>query len=374
MQLAEPETYRFEMDDGFSLAIPCPTGSFSSASSNSSSPYEVFTPTSRRSSPNDLRLDFDGTYQSYGGAHQGELTPPSAMHKYMFVPVKAEHERMSFSSTDGSLTPTTPLRKMSDIMPYDHILDMNNITTHSMGSITPSGSLPVYTEAPLQPAPYIMTPTHSISPSEIAENASSWSCNNDSPISFFRAKVQSPQDVEPLDLHRYSQSPMGRYYLHGLPVSPNRLPTQRQAMVREARIRTTELHREIRAPRKVPEKNDNSYDVVRKAMCKCDYPNCQKAFRRNEHLKRHKQTFHGEGPNRFSCEFCGKDQFNRQDNLNNHRKLHARPNSRNRGVEYIPAAVPVIEQEERSRKRRAPPKSRLAAVGVSAAEKRGGSY
>ena len=71
-----------------------------------------------------------------------------------------------------------------------------------------------------------------------------------------------------------------------------------------------------------------------------------------------KFSFHGEGPNRFSCEFCGKDQFNRQDNLNNHRKQHARPNSRNRGVEFIPEAVPVIEREERSRKRRAPPKSK----------------
>lgn len=78
-------------------------------------------------------------------------------------------------------------------------------------------------------------------------------------------------------------------------------------------------------------------------------------------------SFHGEGPNRFSCEFCGKDQFNRQDNLNNHRKLHARPNSRNRGVEFIPAAVPVIEQEERSRKRRAPSKSKIA-------DKRGSEY
>ncbi|KAL7755563.1 hypothetical protein ACKRZS_005377 [Fusarium odoratissimum] len=94
-------------------------------------------------------------------------------------------------------------------------------------------------------------------------------------------------------------------------------------------------------------------DVVRRAMCKCDYPGCHKGYRRNEHLRRHKQTYHGEGPNRFSCEFCRKDQFNRQDNLDNHRRLHARPNSCNRGVEYIPAAVPVIVQEERSRKRRA---------------------
>ncbi|KAG7403204.1 C2H2 type master regulator of conidiophore development brlA [Fusarium oxysporum f. sp. rapae] len=101
-------------------------------------------------------------------------------------------------------------------------------------------------------------------------------------------------------------------------------------------------------------------DVVRRAMCKCDYPGCHKGFRRNEHLRRHKQTYHGEGPNRSSCEFCGKDQFNRQDNLNNHRKLHARPNSHNRGIGFIPAAVPVIEQEERSRKQRARWKPQIA--------------
>ncbi|EGR48150.1 uncharacterized protein TRIREDRAFT_108357 [Trichoderma reesei QM6a] len=363
MQHAEPE-YRF-MDDGLTLAIPCPTTSFSSASSNSSSPYEVFTPISRRSTPNNLRLDFDG-YQSYGG--HGDLTPPSAMHKYMFGPVKAEH---------GTLPPSTPLmRKMSDGMPYDHILDMNNMTTHSLGSLTPSGSLPVYPGASLPHSPYSISPTHSISPSEMGDNASSW-CNNNSPIFSLGQKVHSPQDVESLELgysHSHSHSPMRQYYLHRLPPTPNRLSAQREAMIREARLKTTELHSQMKVPRRVPDKHDSSYDVVRKAMCKCDYPGCQKAFRRNEHLKRHKQTFHGEGPNRFSCEFCGKDQFNRQDNLNNHRKLHARPNSRNRGVEFIPAAVPVIEQEERSRKRRAPPKSRLTAGGAPAPEKRSDSY
>ncbi|PTB40132.1 hypothetical protein M441DRAFT_141865 [Trichoderma asperellum CBS 433.97] len=376
MQLAEP--YRFEIEDsGFNLAIQCPpNGSFSSVSSNSSSPYEVFTPISRRSTPNEIRMDFDGSYQSFASTP----TPPSVMmHKYMFGPVKAEHERMSFSSSDGTLSPSTPLRKMTDVMSHDYMLDVNNINSHSMGSISPSGPVPVYTEAPLQSTSYIMTPTHSVSPSEIAENNGTAWCSNDSPISFFRSKGQSPQNVEPLNLHqRYSESPLGRtYYQHSLPLSPHRLPSQRdQVNAWNAAItKTADLQREIRMQRKVvPEKNDpGSYDVVRKAMCKCDYPNCHKAFRRNEHLKRHKQTFHGEGPNRFSCEFCGKDQFNRQDNLNNHRKLHARPNSRNRGVEFIAAAVPVIEQEERSRKRRAPPKSRLPAAGMPA-EKRAGSY
>ncbi|EFY85864.1 putative zinc finger protein odd-paired-like (opl) [Metarhizium acridum CQMa 102] len=91
---------------------------------------------------------------------------------------------------------------------------------------------------------------------------------------------------------------------------------------------------------------------------KCRYLGCHKMFRRREHLKRHQQTFHGEGPNRFACEFCGRDQFNRRDNLNNHRKLHARPRSGNRSVKFIPAAIPIIEQEERNRKRRTGRKSK----------------
>lgn len=68
-------------------------------------------------------------------------------------------------------------------------------------------------------------------------------------------------------------------------------------------------------------------------------------------------SFHSEGPNRFSCEFCGKDRFNRRDNLDAHRRRHAEPGSRGR-VEFIPASVPVIEQEELSRRRRIVTKSK----------------
>ncbi|PON23676.1 hypothetical protein TGAM01_v207323 [Trichoderma gamsii] len=370
--------YEFEGPSPY-VTLQCPQSAIlSSVSSNSSPPYEVFTPISRRSTSNEIRMDFDDPYQ-----YASTPTPPAVvMPKYLYPvhPVKAEHECMSFSSSDGTLSPSTPHRKMHGFMSHEYILDVNSINSHSMGSISPSGPVHAYTEASLPSTSYnIMTPTHSVSPSEIVEsNGTTW-CNSDSPI-FFRPKQQSPQHVEPLNLHqRYSESPMGQRYnnnYHPHSQSPHRLASQRgPAWNAAVMTKSAHLQETIRIERKVvPEKNDpGSYDVVRKAMCKCDYPNCHKAFRRNEHLKRHKQTFHGEGPNRFSCEFCGKDQFNRQDNLNNHRKLHARPNSRNRGVEFIAAAVPVIEQEERSRKRRAPPKSRLPVAGMPA-EKRAGSY
>ncbi|GAB0136804.1 hypothetical protein EsDP_00005094 [Epichloe bromicola] len=363
--------FRFDMDDSFSMcsqpmSIPSSGTSFSSASSA----YEPFTPTSQRSTPNELTLDFDATYAPFGGAHYGDLTSPSGhMSRYMFDgSVKAEPEHLSFS--EGN--PTTPMKKMDGMATpdYEDMLEMNMASRHPMGSLTPSGAFPMYTISPttMGPTSFMMTPTHSLSGSEVAESSSSW-CSNESPISFFPQKALGSIGMESLDMERHSQSPLEAYHLQG-PPSPGRLRAHRKMMVHEIQRKTTELQRaQIRASRKGSgDKTDGTgVDVVRRAMCKCDYPGCHKAFRRNEHLKRHKQTFHGEGPNRFSCEFCGKDQFNRQDNLNNHRKLHARPNSRNRGVEFIPAAVPIIEQEERSRKRRAPPKSKTA-------DKRGDDY
>ncbi|KAJ2974971.1 hypothetical protein NQ176_g5779 [Zarea fungicola] len=354
--------FRFDMDDSFgvySQAMGCPSAgtSFSSASSG----CEPFTPTSRRSTPNELTLDFEA---SFGGSHHaGELTPPSTatMSKYMYGAIKAEQDHVGFPE----VLPSTPVRKIEHINTDFESMYGMNMHPHSMGSLTPSNSFNMYTISPqaaMGPGSFMMTPTHSLSGSEIADSSSSWSCANDSPIALFpQQKTLPSHSLESLDLERHSQSPIGRYYLQGGPPSPNRLRAHRKMMVHEIQRKTSELQRaQIRASRKMSEQGEASgVDVVRRAMCKCDYPGCHKAFRRNEHLKRHKQTFHGEGPNRFSCEFCGKDQFNRQDNLNNHRKLHARPNSRNRGVEFIPAAVPIIEQEERSRKRRAPPKAKM---------------
>lgn len=286
--------FRFvDMDDNFSMcsqAMSCP--STSASFSSASSAYGPFTPTSRRSTPNELTLDFDGT--SFGGSHPVELTPPSGnMAKYMFGAVKGEPEHMGFSES----MPTTPMKKMGGMTPdYDNMLDMNMATHNSMGSITPSNSFPMYTISPqtaLGPASFMMTPTHSLSGSEMADSASSWSCANDSPISFFPQQSLHQHELEALEMERHSQSPMGgRYHLHGPPPSPNRMRAHRKMMVHDIQRKTAELQRaQIRASRKISGKHESaSVDVVRRAMCKCDYPGCHKAFRRNEHLKRHKQT------------------------------------------------------------------------------------
>ncbi|EWZ77813.1 hypothetical protein FOXG_17124 [Fusarium oxysporum f. sp. lycopersici 4287] len=356
---------RLGMDDSFSLCsqpMSCPstTTNFSSASSA----YDHFTPISLQSTPHEFgNMHFGVPYNSV--SHRPELTlSSSAMGKFMFSLVKNEPEHMSFHDT----LPNTPMKREKLDFEYKYMMDMNMTPHGSRSSLTPNsfGMYRYSPDASIGAASFMMTPTQSLSGSEAAEAGSSWSRANDRPISFFPDK-QLFSGFDSFDLDRHSQSPLG-YSLHE-PISPRRMRDQRKMMVK-VQQKSAKLHKsKIQSSMKRSIKSDpGQADLVRRAMSKCDYPGCHKGFRRNDHLRRHKQTYHGEGGNRFYCEFCRKNQFNRQDNLNNHRKLHARPNSRNRGVEFIPAAVPVIEQEERSRKRRARSKPQTAEAAIEGKE------
>ncbi|KAH6972055.1 hypothetical protein BKA56DRAFT_493382 [Ilyonectria sp. MPI-CAGE-AT-0026] len=362
MVLQFKSDFRFDMDGSFSLyGQPMPYPFTSTSFSSASSSYDPFTPTPRHKtlpaatavscSPHELStMEFDSSYSN--GSHRVELALPSTMGNFMFGPVvKKEPEQMPFPNTP----PNTPVKGEPTSFDYT---EMNLEQNGSMGSLTPSNSFDMYASFPetvIGATSFMMTPTQMLSGSEAADTYSSWSCPSDSLISFPREE-QFPGNYEVLDIDHQSLSPC---HFH-VPTSPKQMRAQRKMMVNKIQRNTTELcYAQIRTTRKPSVKPDSApVDVVQRAMCKCDYPSCHKTFRRTEHLKRHKQTSHGEGPNRFSCEFCGKDRFNRQDNLNIHRKLHARPNSRNRGVEFIAAAVPVIEEEECNRKRRSPPKAK----------------
>ncbi|KAF5688603.1 zinc finger protein odd-paired-like (opl) [Fusarium denticulatum] len=57
----------------------------------------------------------------------------------------------------------------------------------------------------------------------------------------------------------------------------------------------------------------------------CRYPQCILTFTRQEHAKRHFTTEHkNTNRRRLRCQYCGKDTFSRIENLNAHRRLHAR--------------------------------------------------
>lgn len=298
------------MDDGFSMcsqSMSCPstTTSFSSASSA----YEAFTPsTSRRSTPNELAFDLDGAF----AANQNvEITPPStSMAKYFpgsvkqepeyFASIKQEPEQMGFESL-----PITPMKKFDGIPSDYDLFQMNMAGQTPLGTITPSRSFGMATispEAAMGAQSYMMTPSRSLSGgSEVADSSSSWSIPAESPVPFFQQPCElSFDDMHALEMERHSQSPMGHYHMHQQqgPPSPNSYRVQRKMMLHEAQRKTSELQRaQIRASQRkraaaVAAGNpDPNVDVVRRSMCKCDYPGCTKAFRRNEHLKRHKQTY-----------------------------------------------------------------------------------
>lgn len=338
--------FPFKVDNSSAMANQSPPGpSTSTRFSSATSACEPFTPASRLSTPSEFSLHFDGIYTPFGSVRPLETSPPSDhISKYIFGgSIKTRPQQLFFDEAsttiqkiDGIATPT-----------YGHPLKMNMASKHSIVSLTPSSMT-------IRPTLLLMTCTNGLSGFDVADSTSQ--CFSESPNSFFTQKDLGYFELERSDMDRYSQSPLEIHHFHG-PPSPAR-PRADCKMAHGIQRKTTKLQgAQIRSLRKgsSSEPKRAAVDIACRAMCKCDYPGCYKAFRRNEHLKRHKQTFHGEGPNQFSCEFCGKDQFNRQDNLNTHRKLHARRKNRNRGVKFIAAAVPIIWQEERHRKRRVPP-------------------
>ncbi|KAF5701599.1 zinc finger odd-paired-like (opl) [Fusarium mundagurra] len=79
----------------------------------------------------------------------------------------------------------------------------------------------------------------------------------------------------------------------------------------------------------------------------CTFKNCTKSFKRKEHAKRHYVTRHAPRQSGLRCEFCGKDTFTRTDNLNAHRRLHARHGPKHSsGVHFVPAALEVFQRRK----------------------------
>lgn len=280
--------FAFDMDDSFS---PSTGTSFSSVSSESSA-YEPFTPSSRRSTPNEL-IDFnDGPFYTTAPEQRSiAMTPTSPMSNFMFEAIKTEPDQMSF--TTETVLPSTPMRRIERPFDYEQMMEaaaqMSNTVTPShsfgMGTMTPDGQS-------MAPAPYMMTPTRSLSSHTDFADPCSWPIPQESPIAFFHPAGSNTQ------LERHSQSPLNSlhnpYGLQSNGTSPsNRFRIQRKMELHEAQRKSSELQRaQIRTSRmRVGRGEAGPVEVARGANAKCDYPGCTKAYQRNEHLKRHKLTY-----------------------------------------------------------------------------------
>ncbi|KAI1362556.1 hypothetical protein F5Y08DRAFT_355289 [Xylaria arbuscula] len=97
--------------------------------------------------------------------------------------------------------------------------------------------------------------------------------------------------------------------------------------------------------------------VLESGKFKCPRQDCDKSFKRQEHLKRHVSTVH-ERKELRPCQFCGTI-FNRDDNFRSHLELHT---TQGKGrTAYYPEAVLVYQQEVAKTKQRKRRDGKLAA-------------
>ncbi|KAI2602322.1 hypothetical protein GGR54DRAFT_526563 [Hypoxylon sp. NC1633] len=333
---------------GHTIHCPSSTGSFSSASTSSSVP-EPFTPTSGRSTPGlrSISMDHDGvSYPPPGGF---ELTPPSSAFGSYFPPdAKAEfHRYMEYDSASPS-----PSRKSSmqthamdfdypmvpgafSSMPHqDHGLEQahhQSVGHYSFGNYITSPSYPV-------PPPGYPIDNGS------CDASSMWAWTGESPVSFFRGNHSaSPSPSQPLPTRDRNNLTPPYLASH----------SKRRATVDKVQQKTSALHR-------AQHRHGVRIERIAAATFKCNYPDCEKGpFKRQEHLKRHKNTKHAENPVAIitACPFCRKP-FNRKDNYRQHLKLHTLKNRPTRRTTYFPEAQALLDEEINKTKQRSQLKKR----------------
>lgn len=260
-------------------SFSCPsTASFSSTPSA----YDPFTPTSsRRSTPADVKLEYDeASYPLYPMGLSPSQTSPN---NYIFGPDRLKAEPMSF--TDA--LPTTPMKRVYSTA-IDGMVDLSGVHSPAhMLPLTPSNSFDMYNVSPatMQPTSFMMTPSRSLSGSDLTDPSAPWQCATESPINFFHQPNFMNDDLQQqISMHQASRLTMGPSTLPSSG-SPERMPLRDRRKLARAQRRGTVLNGVQEKSLSLP-----VHDTVPASKNRCDYPGCNKAYQRNEHLKRHIQT------------------------------------------------------------------------------------
>lgn len=300
------EEFRFPVEDSFSTTTSQSFHYPTLTNANGTTAFDRMTPDSRRSTPTGVKVEYDD-HHAHG--YPVDLTPPhGASANYILGNSRMEPENLSFTDT----LPSTPMKRYDSFSSTYDMVDMN-LSSHNIHTLTPNNSFGIYNCSPhgmdepaaLMMTPQssiLMTPTRSMSGSDLCDSPSPWSGEvQDSPNHFF-GQPHMMNDMEPLHLNPSASFMMAPESLPGT-TSPEAL--QRQMMVLQAQQRSEDLHRvqhdRSRALMRVQHRRQQRrsateqsqrppVEVVGAAKHRCEYPGCSKAFRRMEHLKRHKQT------------------------------------------------------------------------------------
>ncbi|KAI8634281.1 hypothetical protein F5Y19DRAFT_207425 [Xylariaceae sp. FL1651] len=354
---------------GQSLSCSSSSGSFSSASTANSS-QDPFTPTSGRSTPGlqPMLMEHDtvacGTSTSFG------LTPPaSAFGSYFPSDTKAEIPHyLNYEAL--SATPSRKASLQTSAMDFECAPMIPTPTTsqnNSLQSANPQslGHYPFADQLfspPLEfpPPPYSLeNSTYDIAPS--------WTWPGESPVNFFE-RHNSPgtsTTLKEISLRERHNAPPPYFSLHD----------RKRLCVDGVQQKTTALH-QVQQGYRVSKRNRTQkttmiggkpVSVFPKGLHRCLHEACvgRKPFKRQEHLKRHEISVHGDQEKiNTICEFCFK-KFNRKDNWRSHITLHTKKGGSGR-TEYFEGAQAVLDEELRRTKQRNQPKKKTAQLKASA--------
>ncbi|KAJ1338718.1 tramtrack [Microdochium nivale] len=317
--------------DDQSLSCPSSASSFSASSSS----CDVYTPSSGRSTPaRRIRtLDYDNIPCS--GSIAYDLTPPaSALSNYFPQDIKnsfpdlLEYDPITSTPSRKASLQTTHTMEFDYPQMYHHIPTVDPANSHLLGQFA-------FAE------PYNATPFPSNSAFSLdvlaCHDVAAWpSCHDDSPSSFFGSLP----------------SPVGSMTPHHLHHDLHHQQSKRRIHFEDIQQKTSALHR---AQQGKPSKRDKLMDFTRipQGMYRCDFAECanRRPFKRQEHLKRHKETKHKLDGVIFSCPFCSKT-FNRRDNYRSHLLLHTKQDRTISRTRYDPRALALYEEEMRNTKHR----------------------
>ncbi|KAI1106391.1 hypothetical protein F4804DRAFT_301125 [Jackrogersella minutella] len=330
--------------EGHALSCSSSTGSFSSASTSSSLP-EPFTPTSGRSTPGlrSMSMDHEHVYPAPGGF---ELTPPSSAFGGYFPPdAKADiHRYMDCHSASPS--PSRKSSMQAQVMDFDyaHVIPTNFATMHAQDhALEPVHPQSMghygFTDYITSPQYPVSTPGYHHLNNAGCDASAMWEWSGDSPVSFFGRgnPSASPSPSQPLSARTR----------HGL--TPPYLSSHEKR-----RMNVDKVQQKTSALQRAQHRHGIRIERIAAATFKCEYPNCQRGpFKRQEHLKRHKNIKHAENPVAIitSCPFCDKP-FNRKDNYRQHLKLHTLKHRLTRRTNYYPEAQALLDEEINKTKQR----------------------
>ncbi|KAI0384712.1 hypothetical protein F5Y04DRAFT_293045 [Hypomontagnella monticulosa] len=330
--------------DNQGLSCASTTGSFSSASTSSSLP-EPFTPTSGRSTPGLRSISMEQDHLSYPASAGFELTPPSSAFGGYFPPeAKAEfHRYMDYGSASPSPSRKSSMQAQTMDFDYAPIMPTAFVPLSSQGHPLEAASnqhlghypYPEYVQSPQYPVP---TPAYPLE-NTTCDSSSIWAWNGESPVSFFGRGNPSASPSPSHSLSARDRSGLTPSYLasHG-----------------KRRVNVDKVQQKTSALQRAQHQHGVRIERIAAATFKCNYPNCQKGpFKRQEHLKRHKNTKHAENPVAIitNCPCCGR-AFNRKDNYRQHLKLHTLKQRSTRRTEYYANAQALLDEEMNKTKQR----------------------